>query len=74
MHSVNSRSLVAYVYVDNHMRTELEVMITALLICRENRLSVLIQTRMVHSKPYELLLPTKKISPATERMVKYFTE
>ncbi|KAI0806964.1 muts domain V-domain-containing protein [Fomes fomentarius] len=40
----------------------------------DNHMRTELETRMVHTKPYELLLPTKKISPATERMVKYFTE
>ena len=29
---------------------------------------------MVHTKPFELLLPAKKLSKATEKMIKYFTE
>ena len=29
---------------------------------------------MVHTKPYEMLLPTKSLSGATEKMIKHFTE
>ena len=29
---------------------------------------------MVHTKPYEMLLPTKSVSGATEKMIKHFTE
>ena len=32
------------------------------------------QTRMVHTKPYEMLLPMKSLSGATEKMIKHFTE
>ncbi|KAI0668532.1 muts domain V-domain-containing protein [Trametes maxima] len=32
------------------------------------------ETRMVHTKPYELLLPSKAISPPTEKMIKHFAE
>ena len=34
----------------------------------------MVQTRMVHTKPYEMLLPTKSLSSATEKMIKHFTE
>lgn len=58
--------------VDNHMRIELEVSSTFGVACG-NRFC-LSQTRLVHTKPYELLLPMKTLSPATEKMIKHFTE
>lgn len=33
-----------------------------------------VQTRMVHSKPYELLLPEEKLSKASEKMITHFTQ
>ncbi|EIW60757.1 mismatch repair protein MSH3 [Trametes versicolor FP-101664 SS1] len=40
----------------------------------DNHMRTELETRMVHTKPYELLLPSKKLSPATEKMIKHFTE
>ncbi|KAI0637370.1 muts domain V-domain-containing protein [Trametes polyzona] len=40
----------------------------------DNHMRTELETRMVHTKPYELLLPAKKLSPATEKMIKHFTE
>ncbi|KAH9923928.1 muts domain V-domain-containing protein [Epithele typhae] len=40
----------------------------------DNHMRTELETRMVHTKPYELLLPTKGLSPATEKMIKHFTE
>ena len=57
------------------MRTELEVcspdqspprFLTQWFLCA--------QTRMVHSKPYELLLPEEKLSKASEKMITHFTQ
>lgn len=32
------------------------------------------QTRMAHIRPAELLLPTKGLSKASEKLLRYFTE
>ncbi|RDX52693.1 hypothetical protein OH76DRAFT_1454157 [Lentinus brumalis] len=40
----------------------------------DNHMRTELETRMVHTKPFELLLPAKKLSTATEKMIKYFTE
>ncbi|KAI0350070.1 hypothetical protein OH77DRAFT_1413634 [Trametes cingulata] len=40
----------------------------------DNHMRTELETRMVHTKPYELLLPAKKLSPPTEKMIKHFTE
>ncbi|KAI0713432.1 muts domain V-domain-containing protein [Earliella scabrosa] len=40
----------------------------------DNHMRTELETRLVHTKPYELLLPMKDLSPTTERMIKHFTE
>ncbi|KAI0373318.1 hypothetical protein BV20DRAFT_1104314 [Pilatotrama ljubarskyi] len=40
----------------------------------DNHMRTELETRMVHTKPYELLLPAKKLSPPTEKMIQHFTE
>ncbi|KAI0648249.1 muts domain V-domain-containing protein [Trametes meyenii] len=39
----------------------------------DNHMRTELETRMVHTKPYELLLPSKKLSLPTEKMIKHFT-
>ena len=55
------------------MRTEIEVTIS-LYQSAEVELSESYQTRMVHLKPAELLLPYKKMSSPTERMLNHFVQ
>ena len=58
---------------DNHMRTELEVRVgTDSGPLMSNNGSA--QTRLVHTKPYELLLPAKKLTAPSEKMIQHFTE
>ncbi|KAH9857640.1 muts domain V-domain-containing protein [Lenzites betulinus] len=40
----------------------------------DNHMRTELETRMVHTKPYELLIPSKKLSAATEKMIKHFVE
>ncbi|KAI0747682.1 muts domain V-domain-containing protein [Daedaleopsis nitida] len=40
----------------------------------DNHMRSELETRLVHTKPYELLLPSKNVSQATEKLIKYFTE
>ncbi|TBU29038.1 muts domain V-domain-containing protein [Dichomitus squalens] len=40
----------------------------------DNHMRIELETRLVHTKPYELLLPMKDLSSATEKMIKHFTE
>lgn len=55
---------------DGHMRTELEV---ALFLSLDfSSFTYLSQTRMVHCKPAELLLPEEGLTKPTERMLNYF--
>ncbi|OBZ75370.1 DNA mismatch repair protein MSH3 [Grifola frondosa] len=43
-------------------------------IFEDNHMRTELETRMVHTKPYELLLPEDKLSQPSEKMIKYFTE
>ncbi|KAI0781314.1 muts domain V-domain-containing protein [Trametes elegans] len=40
----------------------------------DNHMRTELETRMVHTKPYELLLPAQKLSPTTEKMIRHFVE
>ncbi|CDO74876.1 hypothetical protein BN946_scf185004.g26 [Trametes cinnabarina] len=40
----------------------------------DNHMRTELETRMVHTKPYELLLPAKKLSVPTEKMIHQFAE
>ncbi|KAL7283069.1 hypothetical protein ACG7TL_002493 [Trametes sanguinea] len=40
----------------------------------DNHMRTELETRMVHTKPYELLLPGKKLSPHTEKMIQHFAD
>ncbi|TFY69894.1 hypothetical protein EVJ58_g138 [Rhodofomes roseus] len=40
----------------------------------DNHMRTELETRMVHSKPYELLLPDDKLSKASEKMIAHFTQ
>ncbi|KAI9056873.1 hypothetical protein FKP32DRAFT_1584914 [Trametes sanguinea] len=40
----------------------------------DNHMRTELETRMVHTKPYELLLPAKKLSPPTEKMIQHFAD
>ncbi|KAI8998992.1 muts domain V-domain-containing protein [Trametes punicea] len=40
----------------------------------DNHMRTELETRMVHTKPYELLLPAKKLSAVTEKMIEHFAE
>jgi len=55
---------------DGHMRTELEV--TSFMPTDLTPFTYLSQTRMVHCKPAELLLPEQGLTKPTERMLNYF--
>lgn len=40
----------------------------------DNHMRTELETRMVHSKPYELLLPRDKLSKPSEKMIHHFTQ
>ncbi|KAH9929644.1 muts domain V-domain-containing protein [Amylocystis lapponica] len=40
----------------------------------DNHMRTELETRMVHTKPYELLLPSKKLSKPSDKMISHFTE
>lgn len=57
------------VYSDTHMRTEIEVIGVH---SQTEMVFNLFQTRLVHTKPSELLLPGSKLSDPTEKTLKQF--